>query len=120
MAASFFAAVTVFYQCTYESMSPALPDTVSFSGHILPLLRQNCSIIDCHSGGNPTANLNLSDAVAYDQLFAKHEIDTLDPSHSLLYIQMNSLGTPMPPSGRLGDYEVNLVLKWITQGAKRN
>jgi hypothetical protein len=120
MAAAVFAAVTAFYSCTYDSVTQPLPGVVSFNSHILPLFRQECSIPDCHKGANPTANLNLSDSLAYDQLFAKHEIDTLIPTHSLLYIQMNSIGTPMPPTGRLGDYEVNLVLKWIEQGAKRN
>ncbi|MEI6408955.1 MAG: hypothetical protein WCR52_06215 [Bacteroidota bacterium] len=115
-----FAAVTVFYQCTHEPQAPALPDTVSFSAHILPLFRQECSITACHTGTNPAGNLNLSDAVAYDRLFAKNEIDTLVPTKSLLYRQMNSSGTPMPPSGRLGDYEVGLVLRWIEQGAKRD
>ena len=97
-----------------------LPDTVSFQTHILPVFRANCSIPGCHSGGSPSGNLNLSDSVAYDRLFAKHEIDTLNPPKSILYIQMNSTGTPMPPTGRLGDYEVELVLKWIQQGAKNN
>jgi hypothetical protein len=118
--ATLLAALTVFVHCTHDPIAPPLPDQVSFSMHILPLFRQHCSIPDCHSGGSPTAHLNLGDAVAYDQLFAKHEIDTLAPTQSLLYRQMNSSGTPMPPTGKLGDYDVSLVLKWISQGAKRN
>jgi hypothetical protein len=120
MATSLFVVMTVFYQCRHEPEAQPLPDTVSFSTDILPLFDRYCNSMDCHAGGSPSAHLNLSDAVAYDQLFVKHEIDTLQPTQSFLYEQMNSGGTPMPPSGRLSDYDVNLVLKWIEQGAKRN
>lgn len=107
--------------CRYDQQQAVmLPDTVSFQADILPLLNTQCSLIDCHSGSHPTGNLNLSASSAYTQLFARHEIDTIQPAKSLLYIQMNSLGTPMPPSGRLSDYDVSLVLTWITQGAKDN
>lgn len=107
--------------CRYDQQQAfVLPDTVSFQTDILPLFNTQCSITDCHAASHPAANLNLSAAAAYMQLFVKHEIDTIQPTNSLLYIQMNSSGTPMPPSGRLSDYDVALVLAWISQGAKHN
>jgi hypothetical protein len=120
MAAIILAAMSLFQACKHEALTPTLPAFVTFSGDIQPLFAQHCSLPDCHSGAYPSAKLNLSPDVAYDQLFAKHEIDTLQPTKSLLYIQMNSYGTPMPPTGRLGDYEVGIVLKWIQLGARKD
>jgi hypothetical protein len=120
MAAILFAAMSLFSACKHEALAPTLPALVTFSGDILPLFAQQCSLPDCHSGAYPSAKLDLSPDVAYEQLFAKHEIDTLQPTKSLLYIQMNSYGTPMPPTGRLGDYEVGIVLKWIELGARKD
>lgn len=104
-----------------KDITSNLPDTVSFSKQIIPIFNANCSISGCHVGAYPVAQLNLSASMAYDQLFAKSYIDTLNPEFSVIYIEMNSSTTnKMPPTGRLSDYDVGLVLKWIQQKAKNN
>jgi hypothetical protein len=95
---------------------PPLPAVVSFGGHIQPFFSSTCAVSGCHTGSSPAAGLNLTASVAYNDLFLKHEIDTLSPTSSNLYIFMNS---NMPPSGKV-PYDLALVLKWIQQGAKNN
>lgn len=96
--------------------------TVSFSKNILPIFNAHCIDAGCHSGSSPASNLNLEASVAYTQLMRHGSgfIDTTNANYSLLYAQMNSVSTPMPPTGKLDDCTLNLVLKWIQQKAKNN
>lgn len=108
--------------CGKQSVEPAvvIPDTVSFSRDVLPVFSRDCSLSGCHSGANPTGNLNLSASVAYGQLWKQKMIDTLHPEQSVLYIQLNSVSDPMPPSGRLPAGTIALIYKWIQQKAPNN
>lgn len=98
------------------------PVVVSFSSDLVPLFSKNCALSGCHSGAAPASNLNLEPAVAYTQLMnhSKGYVDTIHPLFSLLYAQMTSVSTPMPPTGNLSSCNTALVLKWIQQKAKNN
>ena len=112
--------------CTYEKVEPQVvcvnPDIVSFKKDIQPIFDKHCNTAGCHSGNNPSGNLNLEAAVAYSQLSKKNNsyLDTLNPKYSVLYASMNSTGNPMPPNGKLDRCTLDLVLKWIQQKAKNN
>jgi hypothetical protein len=114
--------------CSYDRVTPdklceqTLPDTVSFSKHILPIFNTYCNTSGCHSGKNPKARLNLEPAAAYTSLQRKGSgyIDTLQPNGSVLYLALESTSQPMPPDGNLPGCDVKLILKWITQRAKNN
>ena len=100
-----------------------LPDTVSFSKHIIPIFQTNCSISSgCHSGTTPTGKIDLDASVAYSQLMqnGKGYVDTLNPNFSVLYAQMTSSSKPMPHTGILDACTTQMVLKWIQQKAKNN
>jgi len=97
-----------------------LPKTVSFSKDIKPIFNEHCAVSGCHSSGSIQGNLDLSPSVAYSQLFARYEIDTINPTHSRLYYRMNTFSNPMPPSGKLDYCAIQMVLKWIEQKAKNN
>lgn len=99
-----------------------LPDTVSFSRDIMPLFKNNCIESGCHTGTNPAGNLRLDEAFAYSNLTRKGSgyIDTIHPDFSVLYASLISVNNPMPPTGKLSDYEIELVHKWIVQKAKNN
>jgi hypothetical protein len=101
-------------------VAPQVPDTVSFSRHIIPMFNQYCNNPGCHSGAQPQGNLDLRSALAYQQLRSKSMLDTLHPDNSLLYSQMISTTKPMPPSGKLDTFYLKEVLRWIEQGAKDN
>lgn len=111
--------------CTYEhldSTACSLPDTVSFQRDIQPIFASHCDDIVCHAGSRPAGNLNLEPTEAYRELHRPGSgyLDTLQPRISLLYAQMISVSTPMPPSGNLDDCTTDLVLKWIEQKARNN
>lgn len=99
-----------------------IPTTVSFNQNIVPILNNYCATAGCHSGSNPSANLNLESSVAYAQLSKSGSgyIDTINPNFSLLYSQMISVNQPMPPTGKLDDCKLNTVLSWLQQKAKNN
>ena len=97
-----------------------LPDVPSFHNDIVPMFNSYCALSGCHEGGSPAGNLNLTAGVAYNQLFLRHEIDTITPANSNLYQRMSGSGFIMPPTGKLNHYYYDLVLKWIQQKAKNN
>jgi hypothetical protein len=112
-----------FFSCkkktTSPSPTPPLPAIVSFSNDIIPVFNAHCNTSGCHGSGSPAAGLNLSPSVAYSQLFTKHEIDTTNASNSNLYIEVAS-GQMPKAGGKLSDYNISLIQKWIQQKAKNN
>ncbi|MBK6444999.1 MAG: hypothetical protein IPG90_00725 [Bacteroidetes bacterium] len=116
-----------FHSCKYDTFENEpcqlkIPDEVSFHADILPVLRENCSTVGCHSGGNPTGHLNLDDSLAYGELSRAGSgyINTNIPTHSLFYSQLISISQPMPPNGKLDDCTIEMILRWIKQGALNN
>ena len=114
----------VLFSCTSDNLglSPcdsSIPAQVTFRDNVLPLIRTNCSIPSCHSGGTPAGHLNLEDSLAYDNLLhaGSGYVKVNSPQSSIIYLQMSSSTTPMPPTGKLDDCSVELVLRWIEQGA---
>lgn len=112
--------------CTNENLgiSPCdlkIPDEVTFKNDVLPLIQSNCSISGCHSGTNPAGHLNLEDSLAYDKLLQSGSgyIKVGNPKSSIVYLELTAETNYMPPSGKLSDCEVELVLRWIEQGAVR-
>lgn len=115
----------ILFSCNYDhlvpiSKEPILPETVSFQRDIIPIFNKYCNTSGCHSGSSPTGNLNLEPAVAYSQLIKKQEVDTINPTYSAIYIKMTSASNPMPPTGKLDNYTISIILKWIRQKAKNN
>ena len=112
--------------CRYDKaeITPecSLPDTVSFSEHIIPLFNQHCNTPGCHTGQNAEANFDLSPDHAYEQLMEQGSgyIDTVNPELSVLYSAVISVSNPMPPTGRLDKCTTDLLLKWIQQKATNN
>lgn len=114
------------FSCAYEKVEPdtacSTPAVVSFSKDIQPVFDTHCNMAGCHSGTNPKGNLNLEATVAYSQLWRTKSgyIDTLHPKFSVLYASMNATSNPMPPSGKLDECTLSLILQWIEQKAKNN
>ena len=116
-----------FFSCSYkkENNDPCqstVPDSVSFQGDLIPLFAANCSLVSCHSGGSPAGHLNLEAAHAYTELSKPGSgyLKVSNPKNSLLYSQVNSNSQPMPPTGKMEVCKIELILKWIEQGAKNN
>jgi hypothetical protein len=111
-----------------EGMTPAvdcskvIPDTVSFSKNVQPILTNNCAITNCHSGPSPEGKLNLEAANAYSQLMKKGSgyVDTINPQISVLQSYLQSKSNPMPPTGNLDECSIELISQWMKQKAKNN
>lgn len=91
---------------------------VSFSGDLIPIFDQSCSISGCHNTGGQSPDLTASNA--YNSLTIGGLINTGDPESSELYLWMTGKeATPMPVSGINKEYNA-LVLAWIQQGGTNN
>ncbi|MDB5275949.1 MAG: alpha-L-arabinofuranosidase [Ferruginibacter sp.] len=99
--------------------SPAITETVSFKKTILPIMVQNCSGSNCHSG---SVSPNLSEALAYSTLTSGSYINTAAPAKSELYLWLTGKRSAAMPLGATNNpSKINaLTLAWITQGAKNN
>ncbi|HSF45618.1 MAG TPA: PSD1 and planctomycete cytochrome C domain-containing protein [Chitinophagaceae bacterium] len=104
-----------------------LPDVVDYNYHIRPILSDRC--YKCHGpdGNKREADLRLdTEEGAYKALKDDpkgHVIVAGDPLNSDLYLRLVSTDTSYlmpPPSSNLAltPYEIKLIEKWITQGAK--
>jgi len=104
--------------CQYdwiEPVEPALPDVVSFSAHLLPVFNRSCNSAGCHATGGVAPD--LTPANAFNDLFARNQIDLATPENSKLY-------TKCAPGGSMNKYclpgDWDIMLKWIQQGAQNN
>ena len=105
--------------CQYEYFDPVdyVPpppgDSTSFSLKVIPIFNESC--VSCHKTGGIAPD--LTPANAYNDLFAKNQIDVAVPENSVLYKKM-AAGGSMNKYTKPGDPET--VLQWIKEGAKNN
>ena len=108
--------IVVFEGCTYEVAPPPLPceaiSGVSFAGDVLPLLDVHCN--GCHSGGSPSAGLNLENHASVEQsvLFGSLLERLTLPQTNFLMMPQN--GNPLP------ECDIALFEVWASEGAPNN
>lgn len=112
----------VFSACKPKDECESIPSVVSFSNAVQPIFDRSCNKVGCHQGNLPAGGLDLTSAKAYDQLSSTGSgyVKAGNAAGSLLYLQLNSITNPMPPSGKLDACEINLVQNWIDQGGLEN
>jgi hypothetical protein len=95
--------------------------TVSFSKDLQPIFSSSCAISGCHVEGGQTPN--LASGSAYGSLINGSFLNKSAPASSTIYERLIGKITPaMPlnaPESDPGQIE-ELLLAWITQGAKNN
>lgn len=114
------------------------PALISYARNVKPIFDKNCAIPGCHSGRNPQAGMDLSTPFAPGVGavgVSSQEVPTLlrikpgDPEGSYLVhkiqgtqAQVGGFGGRMPLTGPpfLSDEEIQLIRKWIGQGAQNN
>lgn len=100
---------------TRLELEPCNPDSVYFYNDIVPLFVSNCAFSGCHS---PISLSNYNDIVNIGDVVPG------DTSASYIYqvlITSNlAKRMPRPPRNPLQQNEIDLVAKWILQGAKEN
>ena len=93
-------------------------DGVSFSAEILPLLQQKCFV--CHGEGQQQSGLDLrTREEALTGGLHGPAVVPGNPEESHLYRRVSGLDAPtMPFGGELGAEEVELLRRWIAEGAQ--
>ena len=106
------------YYDTRENLYPSLDNScndtidVTYSSKIVPILNSYC--ISCHSGSNPSGNINLT---SYASVKAQ-----VDNNNKLLSsIKQDGKASAMPKGGgKLDDCMIATFTKWINAGAPNN
>ncbi len=118
----------IFSQCRQkDSLSQKATDSVDFNLHIRPILSDRC--FKCHGpdAKQRKSNLRLDTPegafAALKDNPAEHVIVPGNPDKSYVYLRISSADTSevMPPPSsnlKLNTYEIELIKKWIQQGAK--
>ena len=108
------AGLILFTSCEKEYYVPfPIPDVITYSGNIQPYFDSKCA--NCHKGGS--VPLDLRADVSHGNLINGGYVDTDNPTNSLLYTKINTGGSMEQYST---PEETEMVLKWITEGAKNN
>ncbi len=102
-------------------IAPATTAPVSFRNDIQPLFNSSC--ISCHNAAHQY--LQLDSCCSYYELFFTGTnapyVDTLVPSQSLIVKRLTGeIGPTMPLTGPLPQSDIDLVIRWIEEGAKNN
>ena len=109
--------------CYYDQVyiAPVIPDLpdepVSFAAEIQPVFTAKC--VRCHSSGNPTAGLDLSEGNAYNNINKLPIVDKSTPAESLIYTKPDPAGSEFHNT-KYSTTEAAIVLKWIEEGAQDN
>lgn len=115
----------------------------SFSGDVVPIVRNSCALTACHA--SKTSNLGIHLTHDASQIFAELQKESPsypgvkfvvagNPEQSFLYLKMEGrqaslgakctgtkpCGSEMPPDELVPQAERDLVEKWIQNGAKND
>lgn len=102
------------------STSTCSKDSVYFQQQVLPIFVSNCAMSGCHDAVSHKEGINLT---SYSGVMAGG-ISKGNPGGSKLYKVIVTTNTgdrmPPPPQAPLSQDQINILNKWITQGAKNN
>lgn len=94
------------------------PDVVYFNRDILPILRSNCAFSGCHDAASSQDGVNLE---TYETVMATADVDPFDLDGSKIYRMITEDDPdklmPPPPNTPLSQAQIQLIAKWILQGA---
>jgi hypothetical protein len=97
------------------------PDSVYFQQQVLPVFISNCSLSGCHDAASHQHRIVLT---SYTTIISTGEVRAGDPSHGKIYRMItdpdNNDRMPPLPRNRLPQQQIDLIRKWIVQGAKDN
>lgn len=100
---------------------PVNPPPVSFVNDIQPIFDASC--VSCHDEFHQYLNLKPCCSY-YELLFTGTNapyVDTINPEQSMIYMRLMGTASPAMPFGNpLPQNEIDLVLRWIQEGAKNN
>src|SRR5688500_7681484 len=98
---------------------PCDPDVVYFDMEVLPLLRSNCAKSGCHDAITHEEDIILD---SYENVMNSDVIRPFDLNDSEMFEKITESDQddvmPPPPNQRLNADQINLIARWILQGAK--
>ncbi|MDX2284974.1 MAG: c-type cytochrome domain-containing protein [Bacteroidia bacterium] len=98
---------------------PCSPDSVYFAQEILPVLVSNCAMSGCHDDVTRSDGFSLT---SYANVMASGEVKPGNPADSDLFTTLSETDPdrrmPRPPAAPLPQFQIDLIGKWIQQGAK--
>lgn len=105
---------------TTVMLEPCDPDLVYFDLEILPLLKSNCALSGCHNAASAEDGVILE---SYEQVMGTADVEPFDLIHSKLYTVLvdddDSQRMPPSPTPSLSQNHIQLIAKWILQGAEQ-
>ena len=114
--------LTMISSCEYgfidfEEEDPNIDPTeeLSFSEKIIPIFNNKCNTTGCHTAGH--FSVDLTPENAWKDIHDKGLVDIENPADSKFYTKIANPGTH---DNRSLPNEQQLILKWITEGAKDN
>lgn len=101
-----------------NSLPPCDPDTVYFEQDILPLFISNCTMSGCHNSTTHAEGIDLSSyaAVMSSNVLTPGQAWNSDLVEAITETDPNKI-MPPPPMPALPSIQINLIKKWINQGA---
>lgn len=104
---------------TTDTGIPCDPDVVYFERDVLPILKSNCAFSGCHNAGTAQDDIILE---SYESVMASDVVraNRLDNSDLYEAITDDDIEDRMPPQPRnkLSNEQIELIGKWILQGAR--
>lgn len=102
-----------------DTVQVCSPDTLYFLRDVLPVFLSSCGFDLCHDAGTQSGGHIFT---SYTSITSPSLITPFEPDNSLLYqkITETNLSNVMPPSprGPLSDRNIEVIRKWIEQGAQ--
>lgn len=97
--------------------NPPDPNATSFSTMIVPIFTSGNRCTSCHGDGGTRPTLTA--AKAYSEITSMGLVSAANPASSKLYTYVKA-STSTHAWKKMVDSQSELVLKWITEGAKNN
>ncbi len=104
-----------------ESSPECDSDTVYFMNEIFPLLQSSCAMSNCHDATTQEDGVNLT---SYSAILNTADVNPFHADNSELYEVLiesdDEDRMPPSPANRMSPDNINLIRKWINQGARYN
>ena len=104
-----------------EFQGPCDTDSVYFNNSILPLFISNCAKSGCHDAITSKEGFTFN---SYANIMASGEIVPNDPTEGdimeVIKSSQSNKRMPPPPNIPLSQQQIDLIEKWIKQGAQNN
>jgi len=108
--------VSILSLFTFVAAYAQVPDGIDFARDVQPIFRQNC--VTCHG---PSQQMNGLRVDRKSSVFSGRRVVSRSLENSFLYRRLvgsSEFGSQMPPTGPLKPEQVEVVKRWVEQGAE--